>query len=238
MVPTCQSLRIFKGALEDEPRHRIDVHGGHLAAQTNRFKGNGAAPGERVQHPGRPSAVGLANLRSKPLQISSVLTAPMENPARRLLLDLLREPAVYPLAPHLLDHTPGHTLQNRASPFRITWVGEKRRDQRSPARRKRPPRRPDVQGRDMPVPHVLLMHGVQRGLLQRKRDLNQAPAVGPDDLSVVNHQTRPHRTLSTQTVRLRRAASSPTRRTVCPATIYQLRTSKDRRTSGRGSEAY
>ena len=48
----------------------------HLAAQPHRFQGDGAAAGERVQHLGRASAVGLADLIAEPLEVGVVLAAP------------------------------------------------------------------------------------------------------------------------------------------------------------------
>jgi len=51
--------------------------------------------------------------------------------------------------------------------------GRTRASRRRSSRRERPPRRPDVQRRNVPVAHVLLVHRVERRLLQRKRDFNQ-----------------------------------------------------------------
>ena len=62
-------------------------------------------------------------------------------------------------------------------------IRQQRRQQHRPARRQRPLRRPDVQRRDMPVPHVLFVDGIEGDLLQRERRFDQAlvshhPAVG------------------------------------------------------------
>ena len=65
------------------------------------------------------------------------------------------------------------------APFlRIARIGKQRRDQRRSARRERPPRRPYMQRRYMPVPDILLMHGIQRRLLQRKPPLDEPRLVG------------------------------------------------------------
>ena len=51
------------------------------------------------------------------------------------------------------------------------------RDKRCAARRDWPVRRPYVQGRDMPMPNILLVDRIQRGLLQRKPPLYQSRQV-------------------------------------------------------------
>ena len=173
LSPSGESLRIFKRALEDEPRHRIDVDRGHVAPQTHPFEGNRASASERIQHSRCPPAEGLANLLPKPLQILVALPAPVKDPARSLLLHLLHHATIHPLALHLLDHPTRHTLHNRPSVFSITKIYKQRRNQRRPARRQRPPRRPDVQCRDMPMSHVLLVNRIERHLLERKRHLDQ-----------------------------------------------------------------
>ena len=174
LSPSGESLRIFKRALEDEPRHRIDVDRGHVAPQTHPFEGNRASASERIQHSRCPPAEGLANLVPKPLQILVALPAPVKDPARSLLLHLLLQPAVHPVPLHPLHHAPGQTFQNSLSAFCITGISKQRRDQRRPARRQRPSRRPDVQRRYMPVSHVLLVDRIHRDLLERKRCFDQA----------------------------------------------------------------
>ena len=71
-----QPLRVFEGALEDEPGHRVDVHGRHLAPETHRFEGNRAAAREGVEDLGRPAAVGLADLGAEPLQVRALSPGP------------------------------------------------------------------------------------------------------------------------------------------------------------------
>ena len=56
-------------------------------------------------------------------------------------------------------------------------------NQSRPTRRQRPPRRPDVERRDMPVPDVLLMDRVQGSLLERERDFDEAGPIGHHSLS-------------------------------------------------------
>ena len=53
-------------------------------------------------------------------------------------------------------------------------IGQQRRDQRRPARRQRSSCRPDVQRRDMPMPHILLVHGIDGSLLERKGPFDEA----------------------------------------------------------------
>ena len=175
---------VLKGALEDEPCDRVDVYGGHLAAKAHRFEGDGAAAGERVEHPGRASAVGLANLVTEPIEVRPVLAAPVEDAARCLLLHLLDRASVQPPAFDLLDHAPGHALQDSLALLSVARIGKQSSNQCRARRSQRSPCRPDVQRRDMPVPHVLLMHGVERGLLQREGDFDEA-LVGGHALSLI-----------------------------------------------------
>ena len=98
----------------------------------------------------------------------------MKDPADRLLDDLFLALGARPLLLlDLLDDFAADALAQFASRFRRARVGQERRNQGGTARRQRPPRRPDVQRRDVPVTHILLVHRVKRCLLQRKRDFNQ-----------------------------------------------------------------
>src|SRR5205807_2235865 len=76
-----------------------------------------------------------------------------------------------------LHHLAAQLLQQPPPLLRIPRIRQQRRDQRRPARRQRSPRRPDVQRRDVPVPYVLLVHGIERRLLQRKGDFYEARGV-------------------------------------------------------------
>ena len=125
-------LGVFEGTLEDEPRHRVDVHGGHVAAQAHGFERNGAAARKRVQHLGRTPSVGFADFFAEPLEIGVILTTPMEDAADRFLLHLLNRAAVDALAFDLFDHTAGHALQERFALFGVSWVGKQGCDQRRP----------------------------------------------------------------------------------------------------------
>ena len=166
-----QQPRIVEGAAEDEPRHRIDVRRHRLAPEPHRFQRDRPAARERVQHPRRPPSERLTDLRPEPRKLPTVLAPPMEDPAPGLLLHALAAGA------RRLHHLPRHPRQQLPSSRPVTRVRQQRRQQRRPARRQRPPRRPDVQRRDVPVPHVLLVHRVQRHLLQRKRRLDQSLVV-------------------------------------------------------------
>jgi hypothetical protein len=57
--------------------------------------------------------------------------------------------------------------------FYNQFSGNKRR----PASRQRPPRRPNVKRRNMPMPHVLLVYRVQRSLLQGKGMFDEAGTI-------------------------------------------------------------
>ena len=106
-----QFLGVFERALQDEPRHRVDVHGGDLAAEAHGFKRDGAAAGERVQHLGRASAVGFADLVAEPLERIAVLSPPVEDAALGYLFRLLNDSAVQALAFRLLDDGASHAFQ-------------------------------------------------------------------------------------------------------------------------------
>ena len=41
---SCQLLGVFQRALQDEPRHRVDIHGGDLAAEAHSFQRDGTPP--------------------------------------------------------------------------------------------------------------------------------------------------------------------------------------------------
>src|SRR5579885_2385442 len=72
------------------------------------------------------------------------------------------------------NDTPADTLDEPAPLFGVAGIGQQGRYKRRAARRKRPPRRPDMERRYMPVPYVLLVHGIQRRLLKRKRALDES----------------------------------------------------------------
>ena len=174
--------RVVQCALEDEPGDRVDVHRRHLAAEPHRLQRDRASTGKRIQHLGRAAAIRLANFLPEPVEIGAVLAPPMENPADGLLLHLLRSPPADLLPLDLLDDVTGHPFQDLLALFRVTRVEQQRRNERRPARRQRPPGRPDMQRRDVPVPNVLLVDRVERDLLDRKRDLDQAGVVKGHDV--------------------------------------------------------
>ena len=176
-----QLLRVFEGALEDEPGHRVDVHGRHLAAEAHRFERNRAAAREGVQHLGRPAAVCLADLVAKPFEVRPFLPPPVQDAALGLLLDPLDHAAVHPLALGLPDDPSGHAFKQCLPLLGTARVREERRDQGRPASGQGPARRPDVQGGDVSVAHVLLVHGVEGDLLQREGGLDEAFGFGGHD---------------------------------------------------------
>src|SRR5207248_317358 len=84
-------LRVLERALQDEPRHRVDVDGGYLTAQTHGFKRNRAAAGKWIENTRCPTAIGFADLLAEVLDVRLVLSfaAPVKDPADGLLDDLL-----------------------------------------------------------------------------------------------------------------------------------------------------
>ena len=102
----------------------------------------------------------------------------MKDAALGLLLDALdRLPVGHLLAFDLLDDLAADLLAQLAPLLRVARVGQQRGDQRRPASRQRPPRRPDVQRRDVPMPDILLVDGVQRRLLEREGVFDQSGEV-------------------------------------------------------------
>ena len=171
-------LRVVQRALEDEPSDRVDIHRRRLAAEPHRLEWDRAAAGERIQHFGRAAAIRLANFPPEPVEIGVVLAPPMQDAADGLLLHLLDGPPTDLPPLDFLDDAAGHPFQDLPALLSVAGVRQQRRDQRRPTRRQRPPCRPDMQRRDVPVPNVLLVHRVKRDLLQRKRNLDQAGIVG------------------------------------------------------------
>jgi hypothetical protein len=151
----------------------IDVDRGHLAAEPHGFKRDCSSAGERVEHLRRAPAVGFADFLPEPVEIRAVLPSPMQGAAARLALVHFDCALANLLSLDLLDDLAGKPAIDRLAFLGIAWIGQQRRDQRRAARGERPPCRPDMQCRDMPVPHILLVHRVKRHLLQREIDLDE-----------------------------------------------------------------
>src|SRR5690606_35232209 len=97
-------LRVFQRALQDEPGDRIDVDRRHLAAETHGLQRDRAAARERIEHLRRPPAIGLADFLSEPVEIGTVLPAPMQDSALGLALADLDRPSADLLLLDLLLH--------------------------------------------------------------------------------------------------------------------------------------
>ena len=166
--PARHAMRVVQGAAQDEPRDGVDVRRGGLAPEPHGFEGDGPAPREGVEDPGRPPAERRADLLPEPRQLGGGLAPPMEDPAGRLLL--------LPPPGRLPRDVPPDPMQQRPAAV-ASGVVEQGRQQHRPARGQGPPRRPDMQGGDVPVAHVLLVHGVDGRLLERKPRLDQAAVV-------------------------------------------------------------
>ena len=155
----------MQGAPQDEPRDGIQVRCGDLAPEPHRFQGNRPASGEGIEHPGRASSERIANLLSKPRQLGRRFTAPVENAADRLFL--LAALAL------LLDDIARDSSQQVLAAV-APGVVEQRREQHRSTGRERSAGRPDVQGGYVAVANVLLVNGIDRSFLQRKRGLDQS----------------------------------------------------------------
>ena len=169
-----QFLGVFERALEDEPRHGVDVHGGDLAAEAHGFKRNSAAAGKRVQHLGRAPTVGFANLVAEPLERVAILPAPMKDAALGYLFGLLYDPAVQPFALGLLHHSASHALQDFLPFVVVARVGEECGNERGSRGCQGSACGPNVERGDVPMPYVLLVHRVERDLLEREGDFYEA----------------------------------------------------------------
>ena len=144
------------------------------AQPTHRLQRNRAPAREGIEHPGRTPAEGVTNLRPEPLDVRPLLPLPVQNPALRLAPPPRHRPAADPFVIDRLDDIARHPPVDRLPLPRAPGVGQQRPDQGRPARRQRPPRRPDVERRDVPVADVLLVDRVERHLFQGERDLNGA----------------------------------------------------------------
>ena len=78
----------------------------------------------------------------------------------------------------MFNDTPRKLLHHYFALFIIAGVRQERGDERGATGCQWTPSGPDVQGRDMPMPHIFLVHRVQRRLFQRKINFNQALALG------------------------------------------------------------
>src|SRR5262249_26789620 len=132
--------------------------GRHLTSQTHRFKWDGSSPRKRVEHSRRATRVCLPNLLSEPVEARIVLAAPMQYSASRFSLGLLDQAAVNSLLFDGFDHLSGKATVHIPALVRIFGVRKERSDQSGAACRERPPRRPDVQGRDVSVPYIFFVN--------------------------------------------------------------------------------
>ena len=159
------AMRVVQGAAQDEPRDGVDVRRGGLAPEPHGFEGDGPAPREGVEDPGRAPSERRADLLPKPRQLGGGLAPPMEDPAGRLLL--------LPPPGRLPGDAPADPMQQLPAAV-ASGVVEQGRQQHRPARGEGPPRRPDVQGGDVPVAHVLFVHRVDGDLLEGEGGLDES----------------------------------------------------------------
>ena len=177
MLPR-EALRILKRALENEPSDRIDIDGSDLAPEPHGLQRNRAPASKWISTRGRPAAVRLTNLLPKPIQVRARFPPPVQYAANsfgnHLLVDLAARQV---LLLHDLDDLATQLFQELVPLLFVARIRQQGGDQRRACSRKWPPRGPDMQRGDVPVPHVLFVHRIKRCLLQRERDLNQSLVV-------------------------------------------------------------
>src|SRR5690606_13462334 len=121
------------------------------------------------------AAIGLADFLPEPLQIRARLPPPAQHTAFGLPGFDLLDPAIghLLLLGGLLQHT-AQAPEQLVALFLVTWVGQQRGDQRCAAGGERSARGPDVRCGDVAMTHILLVHRVDGGLLEREGALAQA----------------------------------------------------------------
>ena len=108
----------------------------------------------------------------------AVFSAPVEDAALGFLFGLLNHPAVQAFAFRFLDDFARHAFQDFLPLVGVSRVGEECGDERGSGGCQWPACRPYMECGDMPVPHILLVDGVERDLLQREGDFYEAFVVG------------------------------------------------------------
>ena len=169
----CEPLRVLQRAPEKEPRHRVDVRRLDLAPEPHRLQRYRPAPGERIQHARRPPPEGPANVGPKLLDPLFLFASPVQDPAHGHPLRRGHPPPPRNLVPAVGHHRTRHPRMEIPPLPLAPGIRQQRPDERRPTRRQRPPRRPDMQRGQMPMPHILLMSRIQRHRLQRKPHLDQ-----------------------------------------------------------------
>ena len=167
----CELVRIVQRATQNEPSHRIEIGSGCLAPEPHRLQRNRPAACERIQYARCPSFERLPDFLAKVSEfrraIFLALAAPVQNSAASLLLHSFAARA------RNLDDLSCNSPEHRAPVLHGTRIRQQRRKQGRPTCRQRSPRRPDVQRRDVPVPYVFLVDGVEGHLLEREGGLDQ-----------------------------------------------------------------
>ena len=98
----------------------------------------------------------------------------MKDAALGYLFGLLYDPAVQALAFGLLDDFASHALQDFLPFVVVAGVGQECGDERGSGGSQGSACGPNVERGDMAMPHVLLVHRVERDLLEREGDLYEA----------------------------------------------------------------
>ena len=86
--------------------------------------------------------------------------------------------SVLPLASFLdlddLLNMAAESFEQRITLLFVARIRQQGGDERCATGRQRSPRGPDVQRRDVPVSHVLLVNGIERGLFEWEGDFNES----------------------------------------------------------------
>ena len=172
---SCNHPRIVERTPQDEPRHRTEVRRHRLAPQPHRLQRNRPAPCKRIKHPRRTPTERLRDLPpvrlNPPQRLPVRLDPPFPAPPKDAVPGLLSRHATRRVR-HLDDH-PRHVTKQLVSCLPPCRLRQQRRQQRRPTSRQRTPRRPNVERRDVPVAHVLFVHGVDGDLLDGKGGFNE-----------------------------------------------------------------
>src|SRR5262249_8131983 len=101
------------------------------------------------------------NLLPEIFQVRAGFISPMQDAALSLFHDALFGLAVGELL--FLDaflYSAAESFEQCVALLFIARIGQQSSDKRRAACRQRPPSGPDVQGRDVPMPHVLFVNGI------------------------------------------------------------------------------
>ena len=156
----------------DQVGDRVQVDGVGLAAEAQRLQRDGSAARERVKHLGHVAVgVGVQELvggRDELAGLADEFFVVGVLPPDEVLDELKAALARRVLAVGRFRQQFVDQRGKRVGAFGIVGVGDERGEHNRPARGQRPPRPPDVQRGDMPMPDRLLPRRLLRHLLERQ----------------------------------------------------------------------